>query len=289
MSYLYKIYSLSVIGGGSYFYKIMRALIRYFVNLYFPIYYRISSGKERDRENVIVSLTTFPARIGRVWIVIESILRQSKPPKRVVLTLSRLQFKSEKALPGKLLALKGRGLEIIWTDDDLRSHKKYYYVMKKYPRDVIVTVDDDFIYESGMLEKLIEFHSKFPGCIVTNLGLRKKGANYSDWQNLFFEASLPTMTIMPFGGSGVLYPPGSLHVDAFDKSLIQRCCPLADDIWLNVMSMNNNIPVVKTDYGVYLMPLLFRSNLALYTENVLGNKNNEQIQALLNRYPSLSW
>ena len=43
-------------------------------------------------EEVIVSLTTFPARISTVWITIETIFRQEVMPDRIVLWLAKEQF-----------------------------------------------------------------------------------------------------------------------------------------------------------------------------------------------------
>lgn len=287
MNKLHKLYS-KLIGGRNHFYKrFFRFFIKIISNIFIPFYYMIFKISVVNKENVIISLTTFPKRIEKTWIVIESLLRQSKPPKKIVLTLSRLQFPSENDLPKKLLKLRSEGLEILWTDDDLRSHKKYYYVMQKYNKDIIVTVDDDFIYEKRMLEKLLDFHEKYPKCVITHLGLKKKGINYHNWENVFFKSFGPTKDIMPLGGSGVLYPPNSLHSDAFNKDLIKKLCPLADDIWLNSMVILNSVNIVKTDYDIYLIPLIFAENIELYKTNVIEDKNNHQILALISKYPNL--
>lgn len=284
---LHALYS-KTIGGRNYFYKkFFRFFIKLIFNALIPYYYVFFNKPIVNKISVVVSLTTFPKRIGKTWIVVQSLLRQTKPPKKIVLTLSRLQFPSENVLPKKLLELCSEGLEILWTDDDLRSHKKYYYVMQKYSDDIVVTVDDDFIYEKRMLEKLLDFHEKYPKCVITHLGLKKKGINYHDWENLFFKSVGPTNDIMPLGGSGVLYPPNSLHPDAFNKDLIKQLCPLADDIWLNSMVVLNSIKVVKTDYRIYLMPLMFKENSELYKINVIDDKNNHQILALSSKYPNL--
>lgn len=286
MKVLFKIYS-SLINANNIYVKVTRFCIKKNINIIVPILFSIPNNRKSKKENIIVSLTTFPKRIDKTWIVVESIFRQTTSPKKVVLTLSKLQFSSEDELPKKLLSLKSQGLEIIWTEDDLRSHKKYYYVMQKYPNDIIITVDDDFIYEETMLEKLLEFHREYPDCVITNLGLKKNGVNYDNWDNLFYKSSGPTKWIMPFGGSGVLYPPNSLHPDAFDKDLILNVCPLADDIWLNSMTILNNTYVVKTNYNIYLLPLIIKNNEELYKSNVLDNENNKQIKALNAIYPNI--
>lgn len=287
MSFLFVLYSFTVGKKNSVFYRAIRFFSKYTLNFLIPLIYRIVKKKNIAKVDIIVSLTTFPDRIEKTWIVVESLLRQSKPPKKIVLTLSKLQFLSENALPKKLLKLRSEGLEILWTDDDLRSHKKYYYVMQKYSNETVVTVDDDFIYEHTMLEKLLEYHKKYPKCVITHLGLKKVGLNYHNWKNLLFIPVGPTKNIMQFGGSGVLYPPNSLHQDAFNKDLISMLCPLADDIWLNAMVVLNSVDIVKTDYKIYLMPLLFKKNFELYKVNVLESRNNKQILALQSKYPNL--
>lgn len=287
MDILYKMYSKTIIKQNYYQGKAIRLLIKLFFNIFIPIFYQVTFVRKRKKSNVIVSLTSFPKRINRTWIVVESILRQSRPPLKIVLTLSRLQFDTEDSLPKKLLALKSKGLEILWTEDDLKSHKKYYYVMQKYPNNIIVTIDDDFIYAKKMLSKLLEFHARYPHSVITNLGLEKNGTNYHDWKNILFSSYGPTYNVMQLGGSGVLYPPHSMHSDVFNKELILKYCPLSDDIWLNTMTILNNVTIVKTNYEMYLIPLIFRDNLELYKTNVLRDGNNKQILSLISLYPKI--
>lgn len=284
----YKIYS-KTIGKSDPFSRLTRLCIKYFLNFFMPLNYKFSKRSHEKKSDLIVSITTFPKRINKIWVVIESILRQTLPPQKVVLTLSKLQFPSKDDLPKQLLKLEEEGvLEIIWTEDDLRSHKKYYYVMQKYLNDLIVTADDDFIYANTMLENLYKFHLQYPKSIITHLALQRQGTNYKEWPNLLFDAVEPTYDIMQFGGSGVLYPPSSLHIEAFNKDSIKECCPLADDLWLNAMALLNGTPIAKTDYEIYLMPILFKDDQALFKENVLENKNNTQIENIKHRYPSIS-
>ncbi len=285
---LYKIYS-KTIGKTDPFSRLTRLSIKYFLNFFMPLNYKLSKRAHQKKSDLIVSITTFPKRIDKIWIVIESILRQTLSPKKVVLTLSKLQFPSHDDLPKQLSKLEEEGvLEIIWTEDDLRSHKKYYYVMEKYPNDLIVTVDDDFIYANTLLENLYKFHLQYPKSIITHLALQRQGANYQEWPNLLFVAVEPTYNIMQFGGSGVLYPPSSLHIDAFNKDSIKQYCPLADDLWLNAMALLNGTSIAKTDYEIYLMPIMFKDDQPLFKENVLENKNNTQIENIKRRYPSIS-
>ncbi|MCF0120022.1 MAG: hypothetical protein HUJ65_00165, partial [Oscillospiraceae bacterium] len=103
-----------------------------------------------DREDIpeiIVSLTSYPARIDAVGLVIERLLDQSYPADRIILNLADAQFKNRK-LPAKLKELESSGAVTINWCDDLKSHKKYFCTMQQYPEAVIITVGDDELYSS---------------------------------------------------------------------------------------------------------------------------------------------
>ena len=284
LNFLYRQYSKNVVANTLTF-KVKRFISKTLYNIFAAQYYKSNKMKLSGGNDVIVSLTTFPDRIEKTWLVIESLIDQTIPPDKIVLTLSSKQFINGLAdLPKELLSQLNRGLEIIWSEDDLRSHKKYYYVMNKYPNSKVITVDDDFFYSQGMVEHLLNANQQYPDAVICNLAAKKNGSSYKDWKNMLFEEVLPTTEIMQYGGSGVLYPPNSLHQDAFDKKKILNLCPLADDIWLNCMTIINNKKIVKTSYPYYLMPVYFKTTRALKDINVGEDMNSIQIKKLKEYY-----
>lgn len=72
---------------------------------------------------LVVSFTSFPARIEDAWIAADSLMRQDVPPDAVVLVLSQEEFPDQE-VPRSLRLMQRRGLEILWVDRDLRSFKK---------------------------------------------------------------------------------------------------------------------------------------------------------------------
>lgn len=284
LNFLYKKYSKNVI-SNTFTFKAKRFILKKLYNFLAVQYYKNNQKCLNGNNDVIVSLTTFPDRIEKTWLVVESLINQTNPPDKIVLTLSLKQFTHGLAdLPKKLLNQLDRGLEIIWTEDDLRSHKKYYYVMIKYPNAKVITVDDDFFYSQGMVEHLLSANQKHPNSVICHLAAKKNGSSYKDWKNMLFQETLATTDIMQYGGSGVLYPPKVLHPDAFDKSKILDLCPLADDIWLNCMTIINNKKIVKTSYPYYLMPVYFKQTKALKDINVGEDMNSVQIKKLKEHY-----
>ena len=85
-------------------------------NVLYPVYCAWSplpKQKTTQGEKMVVSLTTFPLRIGKVHLTIQSILRQSRPADRVLLWLSKEEFPEEAQLPENLLRLKEAGLPVM--------------------------------------------------------------------------------------------------------------------------------------------------------------------------------
>lgn len=158
--------------------SILRFLIRWSANLILPLYFVLSrnkikycsSNKLLNDRRVIVSLTSFPQRINRVWLVVENILRQTITPDIVCLWLSKEQFQDMKKIPNNLLRLQKYGLQIKLVDGDLRSHKKYYYAFKEFSRDLVVTIDDDLFYSSDFIYKCLQMHIKYPHSVIANYG-----------------------------------------------------------------------------------------------------------------------
>jgi len=75
---------------------------------------------EIRKPQLIVSLTSYPARINSVHITINTLLQQSLKPNKVILWLASEQFPNkENDLPDNLLRLKDYGLTIEWCDKDL--------------------------------------------------------------------------------------------------------------------------------------------------------------------------
>lgn len=126
------------------YYSLKRFLIRRVANILIPLYFRLSNfyfkrklrSAKKETPKIIVSLTSFPLRIKTIWIVIECLMRQQTVPDKIILWLSKDQFSGLDALPKRLLNYRDRGLEIKLREGDLRSHKKYYYMLSENENDV---------------------------------------------------------------------------------------------------------------------------------------------------------
>ncbi len=264
-----------------YYYQGINTMINILANLILPFYFRLSSKNINYRLNkfknvneprIIVSLTSFPARIDRLWLVIECMFRQTFKPDRVILYLTESQVGSINKLPNSLLKLKSRGLEIILCPDQIRSHTKYYYAMKQNPKDIIITIDDDMFYKTDFIESLVNNHRRFPDKIVANWvkEISSKSNLYADWRDVYKLKELKHFILLGVGG--VLYPPKCMYKDLFEIELIKELSLTADDVWLSAMAMLNKTEIVSTDYKMNHLSVSFINNETLLSENRSANQ-----------------
>ena len=246
----------------------------------------------RDKK-IIISLTSFPARIEVVYYAIKSLMRQTYKPDKIILWLAEEQFPEEK-LPVNLQELQKKGLQIKFCPD-LKSHKKYFYAMKEQRNNLLITYDDDIIYPPDSIEKLIKKHEEYPKCIICNRGFEilfeKSGKikSVKDWNIITKEGiNKPSLKIMPSTGGGCLYPPNILSDKVFDWLLIQKYALTADDIWMKAMGLLRGAKVIKTTKYSKTLSLVnnSQSEHLAYTNTILG-QNNIVVHNLLELYPKL--
>lgn len=293
------LYSLLYKNKNRKVYLFLYRCIKAFLNTYYPIHCKLAAPyrHKMTADNVIVSLTSFPARINSVWIIIETLLRQTYKPEKIILWLSESQFESKDgksidALPKKLVKLQRRGLEIKFGED-LRSHKKYYNTMKENPDAIVITVDDDTFYPEDLVENLLRTHAKFPNTVCCNIGhliTIEDGqiAPYIHWGSGADGCDQPSSYLVPIGCEGVLYPPGSLSKEAFNKSNIKELCPYADDLWLKAMATLNGVKAVENGpVSITYANLLSSNKNSLKAINVDQDMNDKQFGNILKRFPQL--
>lgn len=200
-------------------------------------------------ENITISLTSYGPRIETVYLTIESLMQQSLKADRIVLCLAKDEF-SEANLPASLRNQRERGLEILYCEEDIGPYTKFYYTLQKYPEDIILTVDDDFIYPIDTVDSLYRAYLREPEVIHCNRAhqmlLAKPGhlQPYRKW-NFNKTPSEATLCTFPTGVGGVLYFPGSLDEAVLDKETFLKLAPNSDDVWLKAMSLRKSVKCRK--------------------------------------------
>lgn len=254
--------------------RIVRRLLAEFGNL-------IPARKPSKTYNgVIVSLTSYSARLKKLHIVIRSLLKQKVAAEKIILYLGTDTRESD--IPKKLKDLTKYSFEIKTGCQDLKPHKKYFFSMQEYPEHTIITVDDDAIYDKNLVCDLVECSKKHPGCVVARrvhrITVDRDGSlnPYAKWK--WEERSIvePSHKLIATGCGGVLYPPHILPKDTFDSDSIREYCLDTDDIWLKFMELKNDVKVVFSNNNV-VHPLSIRhsQDVGLFKSNTSNENRND--------------
>lgn len=250
------------------------------------------------KEEVIVSLTSFPAAISYVVPTVKSILAGSVLPDKVVLYLTFSQFEGEK-LPEDLKRLADNNpiFEIRNYDSEIRSYRKLIPALKDFPDAVIVTVDDDVDYHKDMLKDLLDLHRRIPEYVLAHRAkLMKPGAPYKKWRkyrwyHFLFKRIHAGFKNIQTGVGGVLYPPHSLRKDMLDEKLFREIAPTTDDIWFWAAAVANNRKIVPVPFGHNKPKGVGKpKELSLKTVNFKSgiDRNTAVLHAILEKFPNIN-
>lgn len=263
--------------------NVMTRLVKIMVFVLLSLYKRFKimpSYRGEKRNNLYVSLTSFPKRIDHVWMTIDSICRQSVLPEKIILVLTKEEFpKGVLSVPDWLLAYKKYGLEILWAEENLKPHNKYFWTMLKYPYKDVITIDDDFIYRKDMIKRLCKIHDDIPNVICAS-NVKKifnkdfKIESYKNWVS--YEGNKPDCShnYLALGYNGVFYPAGILLATLSQKEILKQNCLKADDLWLKSQEALLNIPVACPGYYPDTISIEGSQNVALNKYNNSQNPDN---------------
>lgn len=250
----------------------------------------VSQERISDTE-VIVSLTTYSKRFYEVYLTIESIMQGTVKPNRIILWLA--DEMKNLPIPVSLQRQMERGLEIGYTKD-IRSFKKLIPTLKKYPESIIITIDDDVLYEYDLIENLVNAYNADPchvhGARLRSFNLDKHGMpeDYRKWKEVH-SVGVASPRNMCIGVGGVLYPPHCFTEEVFNEAVFMGLCPHADDIWFWCMANMNGYSADKifthNQRGVDFLTNPSVQDIALLRRNLTNRcENNSQLQHVISHY-----
>jgi hypothetical protein len=228
----------------------------------------------------VVCLTTYGARAATVYLAIESIASGTRRPSRMILWIDECHLFHN--LPRELRRLQERGLEIRLCEN-VGPHKKYHPYVQSEPdfQLPLVTADDDILYPSYWLSKLIDAYERRSDIVncyrarhvrMTDSGL----APYETWT--LVDTTQPSFSHMAVGVGGVIYPARMQQRLRREGSAFMQSCPGADDIWLHVAALREGMKIRQIEASCFdLMYVPGSQQSALHVQNIDGGANDLQI------------
>ncbi len=255
--------------------------------------FRVSSSKLKyltnngvNSNNIVVSLTSYSKRVHDVYLVLESIALQTVKPDRVILWLSEDEYDIN-SIPKTLSNRIPFGLEVKFCKD-IKSYKKIIPTLELCPDNIIVTIDDDYLYPHDTVENLLSEHLKYPDAILGNRAheITLKNGKVDEYRQWKKEVEHQSDKVFLTGCGAILYPPKSLYDSVTNQNLFMDLCPHADDIWLFAMAKLNKTEIRKAngrDFSDFV-ELQGNRDMGLNNFNVKGRGNNSQFEAVANYF-----
>lgn len=242
-----------------------------------------------SNDQIIVSLTSYGRRVKSVvYYTLVSLLKQTERPSKIILWLD--ESWNDDNVPDKLKSLTKYGVEIRFCED-IRSYKKLIPTLREFPSKIIVTVDDDVIYNKHLVKSLMDGYrsNERIQCTVGSIPKIIEGnfAPYSTWTDIKHYYVGDTM--VPIGVGGVLYPPASLDKEVLNINAFTTLAPNADDLWFWFMATKNGtfhscVDYHHENYSFDALYQYFHKGSALTHRNAGEGMNDIQLKNILNHY-----
>jgi hypothetical protein len=266
--------------------KFFLKLINLTGNIYFRIYCHVLPLKQkldRDNSEIIISFTSIPSRVDLIWCLLESLFRQTILPNRIILYLSLKQFNNTSQILKKFKKYIDLGLEILFVEEDLGPHKKYFYTFSSYPKSKVITVDDDLIYHCDFIENLISFNQN-TYAVVGNV--------YCDY--LFLdEYGNKNKYSIPIGAGGIMYDVCKLNLSfMLNRDSIIKTSLYQDDLWLYFNNINSKVNICYYRDEYLIFPCIHLSSFSkkptLTNLNVLKDGNQIAYMRIMKHFKTLN-
>ncbi len=245
--------------------------------------------EQKRNPHLIVSLTSYPKRFPELELCVKSLVNQKMKADRIILWLGNdadnddmEKLKSKYAPYGVEIERDG--------ENNYYSHKKYYYALSRFTKDIIVLADDDLIYPPDWLESLYLSYQQHPDCISARRVHRitwDEAGNpkpYVAWPG-DVKAREPSHSLLATTGAGALIPPGCLREEVLNHGVFMEKARTADDLWIKIMAVLSGVKVTWTKNSM-IMPttINLRQDDELTTTNVENGVNDTVFRALCEYY-----
>lgn len=255
--------------------------------------------KINKKNPVYISLTSIFNNQDILIQTLQSIMKQTILPDKIYLYLSEepyildTGFKDKKITNSKLLKYINDNsiIDIKWVKN-IGSYRKLLPLLKdKWDEDcIIITIDDDTIYDNNLIENLINDYHKHK-CVI---GYRGFTPSFDKLENFDYlkHLELQHLSLYNFftGKGGILYKPQFFHKThdlIFNDKIYLNTCPTGDDIWFYIVRMLNNVKGYIDNKNWQVKDLTRDGLFAKF--NSKNNLNNKSFENTLKKLKELEY
>ena len=228
-------------------------------------------------DKIVISLAIINSRLNNLINIINNIINQSLKPDILHIFYSDNKFLLDEGINEKdiikiieLAELKYNTNQIVdiklTKTENIGSYRKLIPALKLYKDSLIITIDDDHIFENTFIEKFIVSYNHYK-CIICSFAERFNS-------NDIVPCHKPETSILPIGAGGILYHTNMFKKDItlFDYKSLDLEIIKNDDIFFRYYTILEKINVCK----IKIIKKEFLSPNGLY-KNFNFKKNNTDI------------
>jgi len=245
----------------------------------------LMKGKGRLRvsdlkSDVVVSLTSWPPRAKTLPLVLLTLLEQTLRPAMIYVWLSHDDQDMISNEHREFFTKHGVKFKAV---DDLIAHKKWLPLLELGQTDSFVIADDDTYYPKDWFDYLVSEAEQYPDCIVAHRCHKIKVNHdnipeaYVDWEK-DVKVGGNSHLLFPTGCGGVVIHPEAVSEEFRRRDLIEKLCPLADDIWLKAAYLQAGFKCRKSHYSFPCLDYPGTRESGLAVKNVDQGANDQQLK-----------
>ena len=194
---------------------------------------------EKRQKKIVVSIASYPERFVYLPDLMNFIKNQNLPINKIIFSF----YKRHK----KYYNLNISDVNIIYNEENLKPHLKYFYTMQLYREYAIITLDDDLGYSYDTFESLFNAYVENPNIIngrrahlmtFNNNGELK---NYLSWSLQYQNIKESNFNLTLTNGAGSIFPPDILNMNKNFLPIIKETIT-CDDLTLKYFAVRKGIP-----------------------------------------------
>ena len=202
---------------------------------------------------VYISITSIFKNQDILLKTLQSIIKQTRLPDKIFLYLSEESYLLDDGFNDKKITnlnllnfVNDTSIIIVKWVKNTGSYRKLLPLLKdKWEEDcIIITIDDDTVYDINLIENLIENY-KEQGCVI---GFRGFTPLFDKLENFNYSKrdELKNLSLYNFltGKGGILYKPEFFYKTKdliFDDRIYLNTCDKQDDIWFYILRILNDV------------------------------------------------
>lgn len=220
-------------------------------------------------DRVIVSMTSYPKRLKNIPFIIDTILKQTIKPYKIVINLSEEEYPEKcNSLPIEIndYIIKNNIEVNFISGKNTKVWKKIIPTMMKYKNSLILPIDDDYLYPQNMIEDFLNIYNSDQYNPVSG--------NRCDVDGLHAHCGSSSLVKYEFFKG---------YIENVSDELIENCP--ASDIFYTYVANLNGYKYNRTKNMYFLNLKQIRDDKGYSEENELMKKRKSIIDFLHRTYP----